>query len=519
MAVFRRRSRARLVLALAVFLLVSGCAGAANTAADNARGSVDPSATVQVGISVPPTQFDPVQVRSELASLPYFAAVYDTLIGIDAKGEPRPLLAESWQLAPDGMSITLKLRQGAVFHDGSPIDQAAVLENLRRVMASDNALAKLKFGKVASVEPEGEDSVVIRLREPEPLLVVNLASPVMSIVAPSSFAAAATAPVGSGPYRLVSQNQDSATYERFDGYWDPEGKAPAARLVIKGIADNAARINALRAGQLDFANAQPDQANDLKSLESDPNFRVLWEHTQATVTVYLNVSRGPLADPRVRRALNYAVDREALNEALIGGICPPTAQPFPIGQGSVPELDDVYTYDPEKTKALLAEAGAANLTLRGLFSNNALARSIAPAIQGQFQAAGVGFEMSPIPATEARATFRQGEADFLVLQINSEIDPALIVQNNFVGGDSPGGVTPEIKSAAEKVLTMSREDPGRQAALEEFSRAAVDTPTHVIICAVPSGFAYRSNVVGVEQMPWLSVAQNTDFRTLGKTSR
>jgi len=514
----KRGSRVAGVLAVAATFLVAGCAGVANQASNQAQAAVDPNATVRVGISVPPSQNDPLQVRSELAALPYLSAQFDTLIGIDAAGAPKPLLAQSWEVSPDGTSMTLKLRQGAVFHDGSPIDQTAVVANLQRAMQSQNPLVQVKFGKAAAVAPEGTDSVRITLKAPDPLLVSNLSSPVMGMVSPAGFATVGTAPIGSGPYRFVSQTQDSATFARFDGYWDPAGKAPAAQLVIKSIPDNAARVNALRAGQLDFINAQPDQAKDLKSLESDPTNKVQFVKTQATAAVFLNIGRGPLADPRVRQALNYAVDRQALNQALVGGICPPTPQPFPTGSGNVPDLDTAYPHDPAKVKQLLTEAGVPNLTLRGLFSNGALAASMAPAIQGQFQAAGIGFDMSPVQPGEARATFRRGEADFLVLQINAEIDPALIIRNNFVGGDSPGGISAELKAGADKVLAMSESDPARDAALQDFSRAAVQTPTHVLLCAVPSGFAYKSSVVGTDTMPWLSVAQNTDFRTLGKTT-
>ncbi|MFE9328055.1 ABC transporter substrate-binding protein [Nocardia sp. NPDC052278] len=505
-----------IAVALAVTLVAAGCADVARSGSGG--GAVDRNATITVGVSVPPSQNDPIAANSELAVLPYYSLMFDTLIGLDAKGGPTPLIAEKWALAADQRSLTLTIRKNAVFHDGTPIDAPAVVANLQRAIAADTPLIRSKTATMESASADGDSTVVIRYIKPEPLAVVQLVSPLLGLISPASFATAATTPIGSGPYRFARQNQDSVTFDRFDRYWNPD-TAKAAHFVIKGIPDNTARLNALEAGQLDLTNAQPDLTSALSRLSGTGAVTVDWIRTQANSVVFLNISRGPLADPRVRRALNYVVNRQAQSDALMGGQCKPNPQPFPTGPGYLPELDSRYTYDPAKARQLLAEAGFPALRLNGLFSNNALARVQAPAVQGDFQAAGIGFEMAPVPAQEARATFRQGKADFLVLQMNAEVDPALTIVNNFLGGDSPGGVPAEVRAAAEKVLALPVDAPERTAALQEFGRVATDTPTHVIICSPPSGFAYRNTITGVKDMPWLTVAQNTDFRTLAKTAR
>src|SRR5699024_11030496 len=112
-------------------------------------------------------------------------------------------------------------------------------------------------------------------------------------ISPASFETAADSPVGSGPYKYVSQNQDSATYERFDEYWDPD-VAKAAKLIIQGIPDGTARLNALQSGQIDFALSDAALASDVERIVADPKFKALWTDTQAAAVMYLNIDRGSL---------------------------------------------------------------------------------------------------------------------------------------------------------------------------------------------------------------------------------
>ncbi|GHF36062.1 peptide/nickel transport system substrate-binding protein [Amycolatopsis bartoniae] len=513
-----RTSRLTAILTAALTAAsLTACAGAGRPAT-TAGGEVNRAATVRFSIANPPVQFDPIASRNEIGDVTYFGALYDGLTGVDQNGGLVPRLAERWAESPDKLSWAFTLRPGARFHDGAPIDSAAVVANLERALAarSANGLLKAKLGPVTGVQATGPATVTFTVSAPYPSLPAALASPVLGMASPAAFATLATAPVGSGPYKFVSQSANRAVYERFDGYWDP-GAAKAARLELLSIPDGPARMNALRSGQIDGANAQINLYADTKGFQSDPAYQVLTKPTQSVFTLYLNTTHAPLDNPDVRRALNYAVDRNALS-ALVGGLCQPAVQPFPTGPGHIDGAEQQYPYDPEKAKQLLAAAGATGLTLDGIFLAAGLSQTLAPAIQAQLAKAGINLRINGVNQNDARGIFRSGKPDLMVHQINGELDPALTLENNFLGLDSPGGASPEITARARQAIAAPIGSPERTAALEQFSRAVIAEPVHVHVCSIPNLFAGTAKLVGLDQMPWSSITLNPDIRTLGLTN-
>ncbi|WP_194240245.1 ABC transporter substrate-binding protein [Amycolatopsis sp. YIM 10] len=496
---------------------LTACAGAGQSATSTG-GEVNSAATVRFAIANPPVQFDPIASRNEIGDVTYFGALYDGLTGVNGKGEVVPRLAEHWEESTDKLSWTFVLRPGATFHNGAPIDGAAAVANLERALAArtTSGLIKTKLGPVTGVKATGPSTVEIAVSAPYPSLPAALASPVLGLASPAAFATLATAPVGSGPYKFVSNSANRAIYERFEGYWDRES-AKAARLELLSIPDGPARMNALRSGQIDGANAQINLYADIRDFQSNPSFQVQTKPTQSVFTLYLNTTHEPLDNPDVRRALNFAVDRNALS-ASVSGLCQPAVQPFPTGPGHIDGAEEQYPYDPEKAKQLLASAGASGLIIDGIFLAAGLSQTLAPAIQAQMAKAGINLRINGVNQNDARGIFRSGKPDLMVHQINGELDPALTLENNFLGLDSPGGAPTEITARARQAIAAPIGSPERTAALEQFSRAVIAEPVHVHVCSIPNLFSGTSKLVGLDQMPWSSITLNPDIRTLGLTN-
>ncbi|GHF35931.1 peptide/nickel transport system substrate-binding protein [Amycolatopsis bartoniae] len=502
-------------MAAIVALTLSACAGVTGGQGPG-RLEPDPNATIRWAISVPPIQMDPMVAKAELTHITYDTLIFDGLTTVDSNGHISPRLAESWAEAPDRASWTVTLRRGAVFHDGNPIDAQSVAANLNRALQLRDSTPVLanKLSGWSKAEVVDGRTVRILLNTPDPAVPAKLASPNLLIGSPAAFGTMGTQPVGSGPYRFVSRTADRVTYERFDRYWDP-GVAKAARVEVLAIPDGAARMNALRAGQIDGTLAQVNLHADIASFRGDPTVQVLEKPTQSVAAIFLNTSRAPLDAVEVRRALNYAVDRQSLSTNLLGGLCRPTSQPFPDGPGHVAGLDDAYPHDPARARQLLSQARRDGAGIDAIFYQAGLSGALAPALQAQLAEAGIDLRLTAMNPNDSRPTFRSGRVPALVEQILPDADPSLTVQS-FLRLDNPGGPSAEMSALGQAVLDAPIGTAQQEQALEAFNSYLVENPVGVPICAIPNFFVASNRVTGLADMPWSTVSGNTDIRGLGK---
>ena len=309
--------------------------------------------------------------------------LYDTLLQPtpDGKGVV-PGLAASYQVADDGLSMTLKLRQGTKFADGSPITVGDVKWSLDRARNPTNGLWGFTLESVDSIEAQGDDTVVLHLKHPDPALTAALAIFNSSIMSQKLFEAApgntdeekakafAEKPVGSGPFVFDSwQRGTEMVLKRNPNYWQmgEDGKPLPYLDAVKFeiIPDDATRILKLQAGEVDAAEFIP--YSRVAELKTDPSLDM--ELFPSTKVTYLSLNirpqlkdgtKNPLADERVRQALNYAVDKDALIKVVTFDVGKPMrsymSSATPLFYGPSP----AYPFDAAKAKALLADAGMAN---------------------------------------------------------------------------------------------------------------------------------------------------------------
>jgi peptide/nickel transport system substrate-binding protein len=346
---------------------------------------------------------DPHNCTDAADALTVLEAVYDPLLRRTADGFG-PALATAWE-TPDGREWTITLREGVRFHDGAPCDAVAVAATLRRMARPEMGVTLGAPGVWAQylggMELEAPDDRTLRLRLAAPMADLPDILCHAYVASPASLEDPAARPSGTGPYRIEQVAPERIAASAADGHFD--GPPPNPRLEWRAVPDAAARLAMFEAGEAQVATRLPAGA-------SGPDIR---EDMPPTTLIYLfNAARGPLADARVRRALNLALDREALVRDVLGGAGVPLYGPFsPRHRGHVPP--NRTGPDQGAARALLAEAGhGGGLTLE-VDCPTALpdeAEALTAAVEAQLAPLGVRFDVRIIPdRTEYAHMVRRSE--------------------------------------------------------------------------------------------------------------
>ncbi len=340
---------------------------------------------------------DTVDPHGQTTTLVYniMRHVYETLLWYDEEGNVIPWLATRWEVSDDGLTYTFYLREGVKFHDGSELDAETVCLNVERWINPDARVPlRSQLGPVKGCNAVDKYTVEITLEKPYAPFLRAIASYLMITSRPTleRFGAdVITEPVGTGPYRFVRwEKGKEIVLERFEDYWGDV--PPTRRLVWQIFPEAGTRLAALRAGDVDAAFLPP--ASEYPKLKDDPNFKVYSPVTTRVIFIAL-LPKGPLNDVRVRQAINYAVDKEAIVRNVLFGLGQPLDAPIPpFFFGYCPQ--EPYEYNPERARQLLAEAGYPNgfrmvlLHPTGRYLND---KQIAEALQGYLGQVGIQVEL------------------------------------------------------------------------------------------------------------------------------
>ncbi|MFE5409024.1 ABC transporter substrate-binding protein [Microbacterium sp. NPDC056569] len=392
---FRWKATAAALAVAAIAL--TGCAASGGSGS----GDGDGSGTLTLGAVAAPTTFDPA--GSEWGNrAPFYQAVYDTLLLATPEGTIDPYLATEWSYNDDNTVLTLTLRDDVTFSDGSELDSADVVATMQR-SKDGTGPDKGYFTNVATIEAPDPQTVVLTLSAPDPALLSYLTRTAGLVAASESLESADldTTPVGSGPYVLdtsATVTSTSYAYTKNEDYWNPDVQH-YDNLVINVFTDPTAALNAIKAGE----------ANGVKLINNDN----LAEVEGAGWTINANeldfqglllldragTIQPELADVKVRQAINYAIDREGMLKAAAADKGTATTQVFPTTSDAYDTaLDEYYTFDPDKAKELLEEAGYGDgLTLQ-MPTVQAFGGATYPLIQQQLADVGItieGVEVAP----------------------------------------------------------------------------------------------------------------------------
>jgi peptide/nickel transport system substrate-binding protein len=379
-----------LVLAGTLASLVAGCAATATPAAETPEVVPTPQAEASpttvpatpsvaapteggelvVALSWEPSRIDPHITAADNGLLPIMQAC-ETLVMRKPDGTYAPGLATSWEISDDGKDYTFHLRQGVKFHDGTPFNAEAVKYNFDRIVdpATQSTQAIDKIGPYVETEVVDDYTVIVHLESSFAPFMDGVVGPELCMVSPT--AAEKWGPeefqdhfVGTGPFIFKEWvRKEYIRLEKNPDYWggsefyDHQGLAYLDAIVFKFVTEASVRSGALETGEVQVA--QEVSSVDVQRLDASPDIDVFVSPSSGQpVIIFLNMSKAPTDDLKVRQAINYAIDQKAISDMLYQGVLAPAYGPFsPSTPCYWSGTEEMYPYDPEKAKALLDEAG------------------------------------------------------------------------------------------------------------------------------------------------------------------
>ena len=418
----RRAAVAGIALAA---LVTTGCTAGAG---DSGSGGGAQADTLTVGVTGEPANLDFTTTSGSAIPQVLMNNVYQGLVRADQDGEIVPQLAEEWTVSEDGTVYDFTLREGVTFSNGGEFTADDVKFSLERI-ATEWTTANIRMDVLDHVEVIDDHHARVVLKRASNQWLLDMTGTVGQMFDEEGVDDLANTAVGTGPYEVVERVQgDRITLEARDDYW---GEAPAMETVtFRYFADAVASTNALQSGDVDLLYNM--QAPDLvPQFEGDDQYQVLQGTSTGEILLALNNAEAPFDDVRVRQAIAYALDEQAILDTawagygeLIGAFVPPT-EPF------YEDLTDEYPHDPERARQLLAEAGVENLTIDFDVPTRPYANAVAEVVISQLADVGITANIvsDEFPAVWLDKVFTRGDYQMSVI-LATEAHDFLTAFNN-----------------------------------------------------------------------------------------
>ena len=470
----------RTLPALSLLALAAACTGG-DGGPSGRRALVDSRDTYD------PRSLDPAK-STDVPTGRAVGYLFDGLMRFDPDATLQPGLAERYDLTPDGLTYTFHLRSGVQFHDGTPLVARQVVRSFQRVLdpkerggrgwplypvAGAREFADGKAASVAGLSAPNDSTVVVRLSEPLAIFPKLLAMPVASIVPDSTPADFGERPVGTGPWKLVEwKHDDHIKLAKNERYW---GGAPASdTLIARIIPEPSTAAAEFEAGNVDVLQV-PE--TDTRTWEKTDDRQAVLQSAPALRLFYLamNTTRGPLADARVRQAVNHAVDVQGILRQVIGGRGSRAAGVIPPSLGGADKERRPYAYDVGKAKQLLAAAGHPNgIDVELWVSQDATFSRLAQTVQSYLQQAGIRAKLVQRDASSVREASRNGQVDMHLKDwwadypdAENFLYPLLHSANRGVGGN----VSFYSNAAFDEAVARARREPNEAARTALYRQA------------------------------------------------
>ena len=447
----------------ALLILVAGCSTGQRVDLGDGAGNLI------AAIAGEPDQLDPHKT-SAYFSFEVLENIYDTLVEPDENLEMQPALAQSWQVSPDQLTWTFRLRPGVTFHDGSPLTADDVVFSYRRII--DEELTNVdKFSAVTDVTAPDPLTVVIRLERPTPNLLTNLGGfKGMAVVSRKNVESGqiATNPVGTGPFAFVGQKSgDSITLRSNPDYWAGPPKVPG--VTFRFISEPSTALSALQAGEIDWTDSVPPQR--VTQLENDDSVHLAVTPSNDYWYLALNQAKAPWNDVRVRQAIAYGIDREAIVQATSYGTAALNQLAIPDGNPWFTPYD-TYSYDLDKARSLLHEANAQPQNLDMLVTSEYPETvTAAQIIADNLAPLGITVNIRTVDFATWLDEQNTGNFDMLMMGWLGNIDPDdfYYAQHHTDGTSNAQKFSdPEV----DRLLDAGRVETNRDARADEYAKAA-----------------------------------------------
>lgn len=371
----------------------------------------------------------------------FLLPLYEPLVRRTAEGELEPALAQSWEVSPDSKSATFTLREGVKFSDGEPVTAEAAKRSITYWAGAKGPLSS-NLSTLESIDVLDERRFKVNLSQPNPAMVALfdaywLAGNLISPKGLDDLEGLLTKPAGAGRYILdTSKTISGKTYHYIPNpnYYD-KSRINWDRIVISVFEDANSAIQAVQAGQLKIMVADASTGNAAKNSLPDT---VRFVHSPLQIASLFLMDRGgettaALKDLRVRQAINHAMDRKLINQALFGELGEPTAQMQARGfMGYNPPSEEAYPYDIEKAKTLLAEAGFPDgFEMKVGYVNNTQNDLLFNALSGQLSEVGILVKAFPyVSLAQQQESFKKKEVDSYIGTTTANV-PNLVSKSIF----------------------------------------------------------------------------------------
>lgn len=526
MKAFRRTrgpGRRTLALTLVAALAIAACggddaddtaaaedtatAGGEDTAAGGdtatAEGTADAggkSTTLIATLPQEPASWNYWEVGANALRVPTFYNVQEALVEVKPDGSIVPMLAEAWEISEDGLTYTFTIR-AAKFHDGSDLDSADVVYSMLKNAESPLSKLSAPHVNVTGVTAVDPTTVEIVLSQPSASFLKELGNSAGYVV-PENFLEendANSTMIGTGPFVFADYKPDtSLTLTRFEDYW---GEKPYFETIDwRFVDDETAALNGLLAGEYDFiTGVLAEGIERVATFSEDPNYKVLFESAGEVSYMWLNVNEPAFQDERVRQAFAHAINREEAIAVYDGYADPTCLMVVPYAE---PYNSDYcpYPFDPEKSKALLAEAGFENLEVDYPFANVASHPFTMEVLTQQLGAVGITVNSRSQELTQwLDTTWAQG--DYGMSEIR---DSANILQYGCKGGREPLGKSSELcipEFEDQLAVADSFTDPDEYlAAMSDLVKTFADLAWVTVISAPKVPQIMRADLEGIQEV-------------------
>jgi ABC-type transport system substrate-binding protein/ABC-type dipeptide/oligopeptide/nickel transport system permease component len=453
--------------------------------------------TLVLGTQLEPPGFDPTASAAAAIGEMTFPTVYESLVHLGPGGVVEPGLATAWEISPDLVTYRFHLRQGVRFHDGSDFDASTAKFSLDRARDTKSLNPqKPLLSCIASTEAVDPTTLVLHLARPCSGLLPVLGWSAAAMVSPASAAGNAAHPIGTGPFRFEEWRRGtSLSLVRNPDYW---GGAPAlARVTFRFMADPSASIDALTAGDIDGYTIFP-APEAIDRLKRDPRFTPQISPSEFKGILALNNRKPPFDDIRVRRALSYAIDRQAIIDAALFGYGRPIGSHYTTQDPGYVDLTGLYAYDPAHARQLLAESGHADdLHLVLKLPPVAYARRSGEVVAAQLKAVGVSVEIVQMEwASWLQQVFGRHDFDMTIVSHLEPMDYDIYGRDSYYFGYG--------KPAFKELLTRldaAPDEAQRLALLGDVQRMIADDAVNV--------FLFESSLFSI----WDAKLEDIQYRT------
>lgn len=482
--------RTLLASALGIPILLTACSAGHTTIADPSDVASD---AISIGLTGPPSSLDFTTTDGSAIPLVLMGNVFEGLVRIDADGELEPLLAKEWSISEDRLTYTFDLRTDVQFSNGEPFNAESAVFSIERVKSDawTNGLAS-GMEIVQSATVENSHRLRVELSEPSNSWLWSMGTLIGAMMTSSGVEDLASNPIGTGPFLVDAWSpSQSLRFVANPGYW---GQQPASSTVIvQYFSDATASTNALQYGDIDavYDMQSPELA---PVLAEDQDLEIDTGTTTGQVLLSMNQRHAPFDDVRVRQAVMYAVDRQAIIDTAWSGFGLDT------GGSPTPQTDpwfvksDMYPHDPEKARELLREAGATDLTVRLSVPTRPYAQQVSEILVSQLRDVGINVVIQSLefPALWLDQVFTRHDYQMSIIVHTEARDLPVLFGNpeHYLGFDDPE--TRELLAKADKSSPQDEAEIMRAAVNRIMEQAAADT-----LFMFPNIIVRQSNLQGL----------------------